>query len=162
MLTMKRSSTTFLKVVIVFIAVVALFAMIRFPQTEGRAKDLDLVSIYADPFIIYAYAASSAFFVALYQAIKLLGFVEKNKIFSKPAVKAVRIIKYCASAMVILVAAPLAYLFMFLRGQDDIAGGVAGGVFLIFVSIVVATATAILQRLLQNAVDLKSENDLTV
>jgi hypothetical protein len=31
-----------------------------------------------------------------------------------------------------------------------------------FVSIVVATAAAIFEKLLQNAIDMKSENDLTI
>ncbi len=140
----------------------ALAGMIRFPQTEGRAANLDLLSIYTDPFIIYAYIASIPFFVALYQAIKLLGFVEKNKIFSQAAVNAVRNIKYCALALVVFIVAPVAYLFIALRGKDDIAGGVAGGLFIIFSSIVIATAVAVFQKLLQNAVDIKSENDLTV
>ena len=65
---MQRRSTIFLQVVIVALGIVALFIMIRFPLTEGRAANLDLFSIYADPFIIYGYVASIAFFVALYQA----------------------------------------------------------------------------------------------
>src|SRR5215216_3827415 len=97
---MKLSSIVFLKVVIVLIAIGALAGMIRFPQTEGRAANLDLISIYKDPFIIYLYVASIPFFVALYQAIKLLGFVEQNKIFSETAVKAVRKIKHCALAFI--------------------------------------------------------------
>jgi hypothetical protein len=36
------------------------------------------------------------------------------------------------------------------------------GLFMIFVSAVIATAAAVFQKLLQNAVDIKSENDLTV
>jgi len=36
------------------------------------------------------------------------------------------------------------------------------GLILIFVSVVVATAAAVLERTLQSAVELKSENDLTV
>ena len=36
------------------------------------------------------------------------------------------------------------------------------GLFLIFVSAVVATAAAVFERTLQSAVDIKSENDLTV
>jgi hypothetical protein len=159
---MKGGSTLFLKVIIVFIAIAALAAMIRFPQTEGRAAGLDLISIYKDPFIIYAYVASISFFMALFQAIKVLGLVEKNKIFSQAAVKAVRNIKYCATALVAFVAAPLAYLVIALRGKDDIAGGVAGGLFLIFVSVVIATAAAVFQKILQNAVDLKSANKITV
>ena len=36
------------------------------------------------------------------------------------------------------------------------------GIFIALVSVVVATAMAVLERTLQKAVDLKSENDLTV
>jgi hypothetical protein len=54
------------------------------------------------------------------------------------------------------------YFFIVVRGKDDIAGGVAMGLLMIFVSLVVATAAAVFERLLQSAVDMKSENDLTV
>src|SRR5215207_7944446 len=97
---MKRSSTLFLKVVILLIAIVALAGMIRFPQTEGRAANLDLISIYADPFIIYAYIASIPFFVALYQAFRLLGYIEQNQEFSQSSVRALRNIKYCAIVLI--------------------------------------------------------------
>src|SRR5206468_12043918 len=92
---LKRGSTVFLKVVILLIAIGALAGMIRFPQTEGRSANLDLISIYRDPFIVYLYIASTPFFVALYQAIKLLGFVERDRVFSETAVKVVRTINYC-------------------------------------------------------------------
>ena len=36
------------------------------------------------------------------------------------------------------------------------------GILITFASIVVATAAAMFERILQNAVDIKSENDLTV
>ena len=56
-----------------------------------------------------------------------------------------------------------AYFCIVQRGKsDDIAGGVMMGLFLIFVSVVVATAAAVFEKTLQSAVDLKSENDLTV
>jgi hypothetical protein len=48
------------------------------------------------------------------------------------------------------------------HGSDDRAGGVFVGAVIIFASIVVATAMAVLERGLQNAVDMNSENDLTV
>lgn len=59
---MSRGSTLFLKGVIVCIALIVLASMIWFPQTEGRATNLDLISIYADPLIIYTYFASIPFF----------------------------------------------------------------------------------------------------
>jgi hypothetical protein len=58
---MKKSSTFFLKVVILLIAIGVLAGLIWFPQTEGRAAHLDLISIYTDPFIIYIYIASTPF-----------------------------------------------------------------------------------------------------
>lgn len=160
---MKKSSTGFLKVVILLIAAGALAAMIRFPQTEGRAANLDLISIYADPFIMYLYIASIPFFMALQQTFKLLSYVDKNKIFSSASVKAVGNIKYCAMALMGFIAAAVSYVFVISKTTtDDGAGAIAIGVITIFASSVIATAAAVFQKLLQNAVDLKSENDLTV
>jgi hypothetical protein len=158
---MKRSSTLFLKVVILLIAIGALAGMIWFPQTEGRATNLDLISIYTDPLIIYGYIASIPFFVALYQAFKLLGYVDGNKVFSQSSVNSVRNIKYCAITFSSFIVLGILYIRLFVRG-DDPAGVTALGIFTTFASIVIATTAAVFQRLLQNAVDLKSENDLTV
>ena len=55
-----------------------------------------------------------------------------------------------------------AYFFIAVRGKDDIAGGVMMGLLMIFVSVVIATAAAVFERTLQNAVDIKSENNLTI
>ena len=46
--------------------------------------------------------------------------------------------------------------------SDDRAGGVFIGILITFGSVVVATAAAMFERIFQNAVDIKSENDLTV
>jgi hypothetical protein len=73
-----------------------------------------------------------------------------------------RTIKYCAIVLIVAVGGALAYIVIAVRGKDDIAGGVAIGVVLMFVSVVIATAAAVFERLLQNAVEIKSENDLTV
>ena len=56
-------------------------------------------------------------------------------------------------ALVAFIGAPEACLFI-ARPGDDIAGGVATGFFLIFVSVVIATAAAMFERILQNAVDM--------
>ena len=159
---MKRSATLFLKFVILLIAVLALAAMIWEPQTEGRNVNADQFSIYfRDPFLAYAYAASIPFFMALYQAFKLLGFIERNQVFSQTSVRALRNIKYCAITLSGLIILGLLFIRIFNPG-DDSAGITALGICAIFASIVIATAAAVFQKLLQNAVDLKSENDLTV
>jgi len=160
---MKRSSTIFLRVVIVLVALGALALMLWEPHLEGRNAHATLFQIYFnDPFLAYAYTGSIAFFVALYQAFKLLGYVARNEIFSQGSVKALRTIKYCAMTLVAFILGAEAYFFIAVRGKDDIAGGVMMGLFLIFVSVVIATAAAVFERTLQSAVEMKSENDLTV
>src|ERR1041385_2879286 len=94
-ITMKRIPTAFLQGVIVLIGIVALTVLIWVPQAEGRAANLDLLGIYSDPFILYGYAASSAFFVGLYKAFRLLGYIGQNKIFSPNSVASLKSIKYC-------------------------------------------------------------------
>jgi hypothetical protein len=160
---MKRSSTIFLQVVIVLIGIGALAFLLWEPHLEGRNAHATLFQIYFnDPFLAYAYTGSIAFFVALYQALKLLGYVGRSEVFSQRSVKALRTIKYCAMCLVGFLVGAEAYFFIVQRGKDDIAGGVMMGLFLIFVSVVVATAAAVFERTLQSAVELKSENDLTV
>jgi MFS superfamily sulfate permease-like transporter len=159
---MKRSLTIFLQIVIVLIGIIALAILIRFPLTEGRAANLDLFSIYADPFIMYGYAASIAFFIALYQAFKLLGYIGRNKVFSLNSVKALRTIKHCAITLGILIMMAGIYIRIFHAKDDDPAGFVAVSIVATFISFVIATAAAVFERTLQSAVDMKSENDLTV
>jgi len=159
---MKRGSTIFLQVVIVLIGIAALAIMIRFPLTEGRATNLDLFSIYSDPFIMYGYLASIPFFVALYQSFKLLGYIGQNQVFSLRSVKALRTIKYCAIIHGTLIVAAALYIRIFHAKDDDPAGFMAICIVTTFISIVIATAAAVFEKTLQSATDIKSENDLTV
>lgn len=75
---------------------------------------------------------------------------------------ALRNIKYCALLLAGFIVLAEVYIIITMHGKDDIAGAIMMGVILTFVTIVVATAAAVFERLLQSAVDLKSENDLTV
>jgi hypothetical protein len=158
---MKRSSTLFLQVVIVLIGIGALALMLWEPHIEGRNAHATLFEIYFnDPFLAYAYIASIPFFLALYQAFKVLGYAGQNKVFSQEAVKALRTIEYCALAIVGFVAVSAIFL---VRGDpEDRPPGVVMRILITFASIVVATAAAMFERILQNAVDIKTENDLTV
>ena len=159
---MKRFSILFLQAVIVLIGIVALAILLWFPLTEGRAANLDLFSIYFDPFILYGYAASIAFFVALYKAFQLLRYIGQNKVFSSNSVKTLKSIKYCAIVLSILIVLAGLYIRLFHNKEDDPAGFLAICIVTTLVSIVFATAAAIFEKLLPNAIDMKSENDLTI
>jgi hypothetical protein len=150
-----RSATIFLQVVIVLMGIGALALMLWEPHLEGRNAHATLFQIYFnDPFLAYAYIASISFFAALYQAFKLLGYARQDKIFSQASVKALRAIKFCAIAIVGFVA--LGEIFILFSNSDDRAGGVAMGIIIAFGSIVIAAAATVSERILQDAVDMKS------
>ena len=160
---MKRVSTIFLQVLIVLLGTGVLALLLWEPQVEGRNVNATQFEIYfKDPFLAYIYLAFVPFFVGLYQAFNLLGYARRDEIFSQRAVRALQILKYCALTTAIFIIGAEVYIFLFVRGTDDVAGGVMMGAFIIFVSSVIATAAAVFERILQNAVDIKSENDLTV
>ena len=159
---MKKISVVFLQAAVVFIGLVALAILIWFPLTEGRATNLDLFSIYFDPLIMYGYVASIAFFVALYNAFKLLGYIGQNKVFSSSSVKTLKIIKYCAIVLGVLIVAAGLFIKFSHNEDDDPVGFFVMSMITTFITAVVATAAAIFEKILQNAVDMKSENELTI
>jgi hypothetical protein len=145
----------------VLIGIITIVLMLWEPHIESRNAHATLFEIYfKDPFLAYAYIASIPFFVVLYQALKILRYARQNKLFSQATIKALRTIKFCAIVLVALIAVPLVYLFI-VRPEDDIAGGVAVSLFLIFVSTIIAASAAVFERNLQSAMDIKSETDLT-
>jgi hypothetical protein len=147
---MKRSSTIFLQVAVILLGVGVFVFLLWEPQREGRNVNATQFEIYfKDPFLAYIYLAFVPFFVALYQAFKILGYAGRNEIFSQRSVRALRIIKYCAITTAIFILGAEAYLFIFMSGKDDIAGGVMMGAFIIFVSAIIATAATVFERKLQ-------------
>lgn len=153
---MKKRSTIFFQVVLLLIGMGALAFLLWEPHLEGRNTNATLWEIYfQDPFLAYVYLASIPFFVALYKAFQVLGYAGQNTIFSHKAVKALRTIKYCAISLIGFVA--VGEIFILLGNSDDRAGGVFMGILITFGSVVIATAAAVLERALRNAMDRKAE-----
>ena len=153
---MKRSSTIFLQAIILLIGVGVFAFLLWEPNLEGRNVNATLFEVYfKDPFLAYIYLAFVPFFIALYQGFKILGYARRGEIFFQHSVRALQIIKYCALTTAIFILGAEAYLFIFIRGTDDIAGGVMMGAFIIFVSAITATAAAVSERILQRAVERK-------
>lgn len=155
----KRGSTMFLRVVILtmglIILAICVFALPPAIRAELRG-DFDY-----GPILAGLYVPAVPFFYALYQAFALLRYIDEDKAFSTASVKALRNIKYCALAISGLFAAGMPYIF-YVADRDDAPGVVAIGLVIIGASFVIATASAVFQKLVQNAVDIKAENDLTV
>jgi len=158
---MKRASTIFLQVMVVLFGTGILAWLLWEPHVEGVNAHATFFEVYLDPFIAYIYIGSIPFFVAIYQGVKFLGYIGRDEIFSRAAVRTLGIIKYCSIAIICFVAGSV--IFMIAEGDpDDRPAGVFLRLLVTFPSVVVATAAFISERILQNAVDIKSENDLTV
>ncbi|HDR7385245.1 DUF2975 domain-containing protein [Bacillus toyonensis] len=160
---MKQGSTLFLKtaVILMGIPVLAMYIFLV-PKIGNFAAELypDIAYIKYLVFI-NLYATAIPYYFALYQTFKLLNYIDKNNAFSKLSVKALKNIKNSALTISVLyvLGMPLFYL---VAERDDAPGIIIIGMIMIFASLVIAVFAAVLQRLLKDAINIKSENDLTV
>lgn len=151
-----KSSTLFLKGVIILIGFATFVLLVPTLRFILSPQNVDYY-----PHLIAFYLSAIPFFFALFQASRLLNFIDSNKAFSELSVKALKLIKYSALVFAGLYLLVLPYAYY--RGDlDDAPGPIAFGIILIFGALVAATFAAVLQKLVQNGVQLKSENDLTV
>ncbi|MFS0559643.1 DUF2975 domain-containing protein [Terribacillus sp. 179-K 1B1 HS] len=159
---MKRE-TLFLKLAVFLMAlpVLALCIFAIPPIAFGSADYYPEAEFLKYPVLIGLYLTALAFFMALYQAFRLLGYIDRNIAFSDLSVKALKNIKKCAITItgVYVLFLPLIYI---VADRDDAPGLILIGMAIIFGALVIAFFAAVLQRLLKNAIDIKSENDLTV
>jgi len=153
---MKKGSTLFLKLIISLIGIVVLVLITVFTiSIVSGGGGLFL------PILIIMYVTAIPFFFALYQTLKLLRYVDKDIAFSKLSIKTLRNIKHSAIVISALYVAGMPFLF-YVAEKDDAPGVVGFGLIFILASIVIATFAAVLQKLVQSGLDMKSENDLTV
>ncbi|CAM3832808.1 DUF2975 domain-containing protein [Marinicrinis lubricantis] len=160
---MKQGSTLFLKIAVILIGIPVLaLCIFLVPGMANYAAELYPDAAYIRYLIfIDLYAAAVPFYFALYQAFKLLSYIDGNNAFSQSSVQALNKIKYCAISICILFAAGMPFFYL-VAEKDDAPGIIVLGMVVIFASAVIAVFAAVLQRLLQEAIDIKSENDLTV
>ena len=159
---MKRE-TIFLKLVIILMALPALaICIFVVPPLSGFVGEiLPKWAFLQYVFMITLYGSAIAYFAALYQTLKLLGYIDKGIAFSQRSVNALKNIKYCAITITVLFILNLPILLY--TAEVDDAPGLGGlGMIITFGAIVIGVFAAVLQKLLQNAIDIKSENDLTV
>jgi len=156
-------STIFLKIALVLIGIPILaLCIFLVPKVANYSAELFPNIAYIKYLVfIYLYVTAIPFYFALYQAFKLLSYIDKNKAFSGLSVRALKNIKYCAVTISIFYAAGMP-VFYLMAEIDDAPGIIVIGLVIIFASMVIAVFAAVLQKLLKEAIDIKSENDLTV
>lgn len=152
-----RGSTLFLKLVVFFIGLAVLSICTFFIYVSINSEEVG----YYRPILIGMCVSSVPFFFGLFQALKLLGYIDKDSAFSDLSVKALRTIKFCAVIISVLYVLLMPYIY-YAAEKDDAPGVILIGLVLVVAPIVVAVFAAILQKLLRSAINIKLENDLTV
>lgn len=157
---MKHASTLVLKLALLVMALPAValcvFAVLFLVRGNTGNFPGEFYAIDIGYFI-----ALIPYFFVLYQAFKLLGYIDNNIAFSELSVQALKKIKYSAFILSGIVLAMEPFLYIMAQ-QDDAPGIIVLGLVVAFASFIIAVFAAVLERLLHDAIYLKMENDLTV
>jgi hypothetical protein len=151
-MTIARSVATALQILIVLTGIAVAAFLLWEPWVEGvNANATTLYEIYFDdPFLAYAYTSSLLLFAALYQAFMVLGYAKENRLFSRASVRALQLIQYFTTTLAALVVAAVLYIIVVIsRVEEDIAGGVAMGLFTICILGSMAIAALVLKRFIE-------------
>ena len=105
------------------------------------------------------YVTVIPFYIALYQTVKLLDCMKGSEAFSDIAIRSLQAIRNCAFAIVAIYIIGLLYAAL----SDALQNGIfLMGTVVIFSASVISVFAMVLEELLRNAMEIKSENDLTV
>jgi len=153
----KQGPTLFLKLAIVFIGIsaLAICGLLIFLCIES-----DDIGVFR-PILLGMVLTAIPFFLGLFQAFKLLNYIDNNIAFSDLSVKALKKIKFYAFIISGFYVVCMPYIY-FVSERDDAPGGILMGVLLVVAPAIVAVFAATLQELLKSAIAIKSENDLTI
>ncbi|SMD00653.1 DUF2975 domain-containing protein [Sporomusa malonica] len=158
----KHGSTTFLKVIIFLTGIAVLALCVWLPEIAIRdARVHPDTAFFLIPFLLCAYGFCIAFSVALYQAYKLLTYIEKNNAFSELSLKSLKIIKKCAFTVIFLILLGIVSLRVLAKvtGGDDAAGPISLCLMGILATSIITAIVDALQKPLKNILELKPEND---
>lgn len=159
---MKKGSTLFLRgaIGIMGLAVLALCIFVA-PIISKEVSGFLIIPIAYFPILIGLYITALFFYAALYQSLKLLSLIDKNKAFGEESVACLRYIKYCGAGIAIMYLAAYPLIFM-IADKDDAPGMILMWGVISMAPVVIAVFASLLQKLLRNAIDVKLENDLTI
>jgi hypothetical protein len=103
------------------------------------------------PFLVCAYGFCITFSVVLYQAFKLLTYIEENNAFSELSLRFLRIIKKCTFAVILFILLGIVSLIVLAKVTgEDAAGPISLSLMGIFLTSTVAAFVSVLQKPIKN------------
>jgi len=159
----KRGSTLFLRAAVTVIGLgVAALCIILLPLIWQSAYiEYPRHGYTLRVVVATMYLAAIPFYIGIYKGWQVLNAIDKGRAFSKQSVAALKAVSYCAGSISILYILVLPFFYIWARSDDAPGLGIID-MFFVGMSAIICVATALLARLLDEAVRMKSENDLTV
>ena len=158
-----KVSTLFLRAAVVALGLTAFLfgGLILSEIYRNFDKAFPEIGFLRYPIVILLGGALIPFTGALYQAMKLLRYIDANQAFSMLAVDSLRKIKYCSFmvGVIFVLSLPLAFV---VAEFDDAPGLIIIVTAIAGAPLAIAVFAALLEKLLESAIAIKNENDLTV
>lgn len=111
--------------------------------------------------VVAMYVSTVPFYLGIYKGWRILDVIDAGKAFSTHAAAALRIISYSAASISFVYTLSLPFFYIWAQ-HVDAPGLMVIGMFLVGMPLIISVVVGILQRLLIEAVNIKSENELTV
>ena len=158
---MNKKNILFLKVSLILIAVVTILLCIFWlPGLAERTAISNPEYAYLRyPILIMIYITAIPFYIAFYRAYGILNNIKRGEVFTHKPLGSLKIIRNCAiSELAIYI-----ILSLFLFSQDALHPGIAIAFAIIqFTALIIAVFAGVLIELLNKAIELKDDNDLTI
>lgn len=162
---MKNNATKFLKAALIILAIPVLtFLLLVLPKIGWEAiqqlREGPIIASSILAITLLLYFSALPFFAALFQANKLLDYIQNEEAFSDLSVQALHKIKRFSFTIsgLYLISLPLFYI---LAEWDDAPGLILIGCVFLGASLVVGIFANVLEPLLEEAIRMKNEIELT-
>ena len=159
----KKGSTLFLKASLIVLGLMGLgVCIIMFWGLAGEGiRNMSYFDRLLTPLVLIMWLTLIPFFISLFQAWKLLTYIDKNIAFSELSRVALKKIKYCAFTICVLYISALPQFYI-LAQADDAPGVMIIALMFVGAPLTIAVFAAVLEKLVESAMQIKSENELTV
>lgn len=162
---LQKGTTLFLRLAIAVIAAIVLalcvFGLPAIWQAVPGETHGPEVWFVVRAILVAFYVGAVPFYIALYQSLKLLGYIDRGNAFSHLSVSALKVIAWCGVAISVIFAASLPFFYLWAQ-RADAPGLIVMGMILSCAAFTVTVFAVLMQRLLKQAIEMKVENDLTV
>ena len=160
---MKPTPTLFLRIVLIFLALPVIAACIFvYPVVTLRGSEiLPEFALFRYIYLVILYVASILYFYALYQGYKLLNIIGQNNAFTFLSVKALKNIKLSALGITLLLFTFMPVVYR-VADLDDAPGLILFVSLFMSIPLVISVFAGLLEKLLYEAIQIKTENELTV